>query len=220
MPPPRFGAADSVLRLPSTNGPTLREAMCDLGAAEWAGIAGALFAALAAGFALWTALQNRVLLKAALLPELATVVTESEVPRLEIRNGAGGLAMTVLMLWTHRGRYAEGHVVAFLRQGEGVTVAAAFDRQDLDESHSVVACRDVRGDYYYWSLDGHREVARERRWWRRGESSFDLRSRFAKWYPDSDLGSAKKGQWSVPKQCPSCIRRPPFQRRCHPKTSV
>jgi hypothetical protein len=90
-------------------GADLPLAASGLGAAEWAGITGAGFAAVAAVAALWTAFQNRAWLKTALRPVLsatgATITDPTSTkalphPQLHIANAGGGVARHVMFIWT------------------------------------------------------------------------------------------------------------------------
>lgn len=90
-----------------------------LGVAELAGVASALFAAVAAGFALWTALQSRALVRATLMPDLSAIEHLGGQYRvLAIAKGGGGLAKLVHVLWVVDDKKVEGDVAAFLRGGD------------------------------------------------------------------------------------------------------
>lgn len=156
-----------------------------LDTAGWAGILSALFAALAAVFALWAALQNRALIKASLEPELAAVflMGDPSHPMMEVRNGGGGLASLVEFMWTIGDSRVEGHCAAILAAGECARVAAALPFEG--ESFGGLACKGPNGDWYGWSFDGH-ECRVRRRLWRRSPH-LDLAECVRKWYPGLSL---------------------------------
>ncbi len=171
----------------------------DLGVAEWAGIIGAVAAAVAALASLAAVLQNRRLIRASLLPHLAGVsISGRQHPELEIRNGGGGLAMAVRFIWVSEGHIAEGAAAATIRGGSDVLVAASLPTRNLTSSQGVLLCKDVRGDHYAWSLDGHDRVWR-RRWWRRGKPSApEARACFCEFYPGTRLSDLRLVEWTLP----------------------
>lgn len=152
-----------------------------LNTAEWAGVLSTLFAALAAAFALWTALQNRSLIKASLEPALAAVFLMGgrSHPMMEVRNGGGGLASVVEFVWAIGDSKVAGHCAAFLAAGECSRVAAALPFEP--ESFGGLACKAPNGDWYAWSFDGHACRVRRRPW--RRSPRLDLAECVREWYP-------------------------------------
>lgn len=154
---------------------------------EWASLGGLFFAAAASAIALWTALQNRALIRAALLPRLTTSLAESASthPQLHISNAGGGLALNIRFVWA-RGGYCvdgEGGVRTFLKPGDTIEIAAAVPRSE--PWWGVVSCEDVDGNLYAWSYDGHSAFARRRRW--RKTPALEIKKLYRSWYPDWPL---------------------------------
>jgi hypothetical protein len=143
--------------------------MGDLSTAEWAGIAGALFAAR---YGLCT-------LDGAPKPYAAEggVATGTDLcccwrspPSVDAgsqcgwwarTNGAGDLGAR----WWRGGRLC----CELSEAGRGGDSRGHLHGRRLAASEGVIACKDVRGDFYYWSLDGHREIVRKP-WWRKESS--------------------------------------------------
>jgi len=169
-----------------------------LGVAELAGVASALFAALAAGFALWTALQSRALVRATLMPDLSAIEHLGGQHReLAIANGGGGLAKLVHVLWVVDDKKVEGDVAAFLRGGDRVVVAAAVPSQRGPRVAGVLTCMDAARNQYVWSVDDHRKVARRRRW-RKPLAPFDAWECLMEFYPDVDRSVVTDAGWTLP----------------------
>lgn len=168
--------------------------LCDLNTAEWAALLSTIFAAVAAIFALWTALQNRALLKASLEPELAAVflIGSGVHPLMEVRNGGGGLARVVEFVWAKGDSKVSGYCAAFLSAGEYARIAAALPLESASEGG--LACKGPNGDHYAWSFDGHYVRARRRPW--RRSPSVDLAGCVRRWYPHLDLDALADAEMS------------------------
>jgi hypothetical protein len=163
----------------------------------WASVAAAGFAAVAAGLALWTALMNRTLVRAATLPELGAINVVGGAPRLlEITNGGGGLASYIHVVWVVDPHVVEADVAAYLKAGDQLRVAAVMDPSPDAVGCAVLLCRDARGDRHGWSGDGEHTVVRRRPW--RKTPALDPRAFFSDAYPDIDLDRLEAADHTIP----------------------
>jgi hypothetical protein len=166
------------------------------GANGWAAISAGL-AAIAAIAALWTAFQNRRLIKAALEPDLAAVqVSGNKYPELHITNGGGGVAKVVRFIWVKDGYLVDASkgAAAFLQPGSVLRVAAAVPHGP--NFSGLVLCKDVRGDLYAWSFDDDRR-RRRRRWWRK-QPTLDAHECLTRFYPKLNVAACEAAEWTMP----------------------
>jgi hypothetical protein len=139
---------------------------------EWAAAAAALFTALAAGAALWTARQGRALIEAAELPFIDAQVLRDPTAgtlMLSLINSGQGLARGVNFA-VHASGQATDNVIGdgFLRAGEGVMVYTRIGlpappgvlQADLPDLAVMVAYRDARAFVHYRTHTGDEYVPR------------------------------------------------------------
>lgn len=128
---------------------------------DWAAAAGALFTAIAALAALWTARQGRALIEAAELPFREAQVIRSTTTgalHLTLVNSGRGFARGANFL-VHADGQATRNVIedGFLRAGDGVQVSTSIAlpappgvfHTDLPDLAVLVAYRDTRGFVHY-----------------------------------------------------------------------
>jgi hypothetical protein len=163
----------------------------------WAAI-GAIAASAAALTALITVLQNTWLQRAMLQPHLTgIVVLAAQLAGLEIHNAGGGVAITPRFFWAHEGRFVEGELSGGIAPGEYRDVLADdLNRDTLADSHGVLICKDVRDNWYAWSLDGHADVWRNRLWKRRPQRPI-ASALYEKYYGRGSLGGAERTTWHL-----------------------
>jgi hypothetical protein len=163
----------------------------------WAAI-GAIAASAAALTALITVLQSTWLQRVMLQPYLTGIVMlATQRAGLEIHNAGGGVAITPRFFWAHEGRFVEGELGGGLGAGEYRDILADdLNRDTLADSHGVLICKDVRHNWYAWSLDGHADVWRNRLWTSRPQRP-RANALYEKYYGGQSLAGAEPTTWHL-----------------------
>jgi hypothetical protein len=170
----------------------------------WAAI-GAIAASAAAIVALITVLQNTWVLRATLQPHLTgVVILGAKLPGLEVHNAGGGVAITPRFFWAHSGRWVEGEIGGGLGPGEYRDLLAELSRDGLQESHGVLLCKDVRHNWYAWSLDGHVSVWRNRLWKKRPKRP-KADELYRKFYGRGSLDDAQVTTWQLGRKAKDAV---------------
>jgi hypothetical protein len=143
-------------------------AIADSDVLQWAAVASAAFAAVAA-LASWAAVwQAREISLSTQLPKLHIVVSENidtgEI-RVHIANDIGGLARDVAFAVVAGGQSCFGSLppTAMLQPGDSATLVTPL-RTSSREIPAIVSCRDSLGRLHVWAVDGKHRVWPRRRW--------------------------------------------------------
>ena len=157
-----------------------------LTAADWAAMVSAGFAAIAGIASLIAVLQNKKIISVTLRPRLTGIVIGGgEPPSLRVHNAGGAVAIMVRVVWTNENRRAEGEATPGLASGEYATVVASLPcEKGLQDSHGVIIYKDVLGNFYANSLDGHSKDWRKR-WWKKKLKPPDLHDGYEEFYGTS-----------------------------------
>jgi hypothetical protein len=156
-----------------------------LSVGEWAGVASAGAAAVAAMASLITVLQNKRLISATLRPRLTSVVlAEIPEPAIQVHNAGGAVAIVVRVVWASANQRAAADLAPGIAPGQYVTALAPLPKEGIADSHGVIIYNDALQNYYANSFDGHSKVWRNR-WWKRKFKKPDPRKVYADFYGTS-----------------------------------
>jgi hypothetical protein len=165
---------------------------------EWAQVAGAFFAAVAAGAAWASVRHGQRIWRSSLLPALhvqgvfVSYGFRGERMRYVVQNAGGGLAKGTMFLFVEGDAWVCGALGdGFLQADEKLTVETAMERaKGNDTAIGVVMCRDTDETSWAWDMRGNRRPLQ--RWksrWRRPVEPLSVLEVFQTFYPEVDLGA-------------------------------